>query len=297
MATIDSVDLYMGLSSAKSGFNITVSVYALGSASNNPEVGVLLGSKAQDVDVIPLESGDGPDWVTWTFDTPITVSDSNFVGISVTSGGGAFNNTAIKMYYATSFTYYVGSVAGSERGYRYAGSWLALGSGSMWAYRVNCSGCTDNSAITPSGSSTMSTNSRFGVRSYIDALGLPGKATNPSPADSADDVSTNQATLTWTEGTGVVNYEQVYFGPTGSMELVDSLDTDQSFDLSSYLPFEYGDVYRWRIDTVNDLGTTTGDTWTFTLLAFLPPSVDDSEFQVIKRLCACAENRFWYEDV
>ena len=295
MATIDSVDVYMGLSSAKSGFNVTVSVYALGSASNNPEVGVLLGSKAQDVNVIPLESGDGPDWVTWTFDTPITVSDSNFAGISVTSGGGAFNNASIKMYYATSFTYYVGSVAGSERGYRYAGSWVALGSGSMWAYRVNCSGCTDNSAITPSGSSTMSTNSRFGVRSYIDALGPPGKATNPSPADSATGVSINQPTLTWTEGTGTVNYEQVYFGLSGDLELVDSLDTDQSFSIASYLPFPFGTIYQWRIDTVNDYGTTTGDVWSFTTLVLTPPS--PSTYQVIKRLCGAAKHSFWYEDI
>jgi hypothetical protein len=300
MATIDSIELYMGLSSAKSGFNITVSVYALGAYSNNPEVGTLIGSKAQDVSVIPLESGAGPDWVTWTFDTPITISSNDFAGISVTHNTTAFNATSVKMYYATSFNYYTsGAKDGTERAYRYSSGWISMPSNEMWAYKMNCSGCTDNDATSPSGSSTMGANARFGVRAYADALGAPGKATNPSPTNAATGQSTNLAELSWTEGTGTVNYEQVYFGQAGNLSLQESLSTIQTFDLNDYglLPLETGTQYQWRIDSVNDSGTTTGDTWSFTTLTFSPPDVSGSDFKTIKRLCACAENRFWYEDI
>lgn len=132
---------------------------------------------------------------------------------------------------------------------------------------------------------------------------LPDKATNPSPANTATGVTLDHPALTWTEGSGA-DYEQVYFGLTGNMSLVDANDTDQSFSLASYLPFPYNTTYQWRIDSTNDSGTTTGDTWSFTTLVFAPPdggggpgAAGVGDFQIIKRLCACAENRFWYEDV
>lgn len=130
-------------------------------------------------------------------------------------------------------------------------------------------------------------------------LDPPDKATNPSPANTAVGVTLDQATLTWTEGSGA-DYEQVYFGLSGNMVLVDDNDIDQSFSLASYLPFPYNTTYQWRIDSVNDNGTTTGDTWSFTTLVFTPPGfggVDPGEWDVIKRLCACSNGKFWYEDI
>ncbi len=35
--------------------------------------------------------------------------------------------------------------------------------------------------------------------------------------------------------------------------------------------FGYGTVYTWRVDSVNQFGTTTGDDWTFTSVSFDPP--------------------------
>jgi len=143
-------------------------------------------------------------------------------------------------------------------------------------------------------SETATTNIGVLVFAAAEGASAPDKATSPSPANSATGVSLTQATLTWTEGVGS-DYEQVYFGPSGDMLLVDDNDTDQSFSLASYLPFPYGTTYQWRIDSVNDEGTTTGDVWSFTTMEFTPPGV--SVFQVVKRLCACAENRFWFEDI
>jgi len=121
----------------------------------------------------------------------------------------------------------------------------------------------------------------------------PGKATNPSPTNTATGVSINVAELSWTQGDGA-DTEEVYFGPSGDLSLVQD-GAGTTFDLSGYLPFPYGTTYQWRIDSTNDVGTTTGDTWSFTTMEFTPPEV--SVFQTVKRLCACAENRFWYESI
>jgi hypothetical protein len=52
--------------------------------------------------------------------------------------------------------------------------------------------------------------------------------------------------------------------------------TGTSFD-SAIPSFQSGSVYgynatyTWRVDSVNQFGTTTGDTWTFTSVNFDPP--------------------------
>lgn len=143
-----------------------------------------------------------------------------------------------------------------------------------------------------------------GVLTFSGAEGAsaPAKATNPSPADTATGIRLNQATLTWTEGTGN-DYEQVYFGESGDMSLVDNNNTSESFSLVSYLPLLYETTYQWRIDSTNDEGTTTGDVWSFTTLVFDPPGPNggngdsNGAFNVIKRLCACAKDKFWHEDI
>jgi hypothetical protein len=125
-------------------------------------------------------------------------------------------------------------------------------------------------------------------------LGLPGKATNPSPANSATGVTLNQASLDWTLGTNAAT-EDVYFGLSGNMALVDTLNNSETFALTDYLPLPYNTAYQWRIDSVNAEGTTTGDTWSFTTLSLTPPTV--ANFQIIKRLVAAAADTFWYEDI
>jgi len=92
-------------------------------------------------------------------------------------------------------------------------------------------------------------------------------------------------------------YDNVYFGEEGNMQQVDIVNIDQSFDLSDYLPLSENTTYQWRIDTVGSV-TITGDTWSFTTLTFAPPDpATVGEFKMIKRLVACAENRFWYEAI
>ncbi len=90
---------------------------------------------------------------------------------------------------------------------------------------------------------------------------VPQKATNPSPANGAIDVSINPS-LSWSNGGGATSYN-VYLGtnnpPTNIMN-----GTNQSGTTCNLGMLAYGTTYYWRIDSVNSAGTTTGDLWQFT---------------------------------
>jgi hypothetical protein len=83
----------------------------------------------------------------------------------------------------------------------------------------------------------------------------------------------------------------VYFGPTGDMELVSEGQSELTWTIPYLL--DYNTEYSWRIDSTTDLGTTEGDVWTFTVvdLAALAPY----DIVTYKKLVACANNTFWYE--
>lgn len=84
----------------------------------------------------------------------------------------------------------------------------------------------------------------------------------------------------------------------------------------------YGAAYQWRVDSTNEFGTTTGDTWSFTTLTFDPPTASweslpgktlgplnggtvgvdflwngINNMTTTRRLIAAARNRIWYEDL
>jgi len=101
----------------------------------------------------------------------------------------------------------------------------------------------------------------------------PGKAANPNPPDAATNVAT-LPTLSWTPGTGAVSH-QVYFGTTSPGEPQGD-QTANTFNPGSLSP---DTVYYWRIDETNDLGTTTGDVWSFTTTA-------DSSYSLIGKVMA-----------
>jgi len=86
-----------------------------------------------------------------------------------------------------------------------------------------------------------------------------GKATEPSPAHMATDVSVNP-TLSWTPGRGADTHN-VYFG-TASSPIV----LRQYSAATSYAPdtLRYDQTYYWRVDEVNASGVKTGDVWSLT---------------------------------
>lgn len=93
----------------------------------------------------------------------------------------------------------------------------------------------------------------------LEAAALPSKATTPDPADDAIAVAIDK-TLSWVDGGGATSYD-VYFGESSG-----SLTSIGNQAGTSYDPGELDPEteYFWRIDSVNDNGTTTGDEWSFT---------------------------------
>ena len=88
--------------------------------------------------------------------------------------------------------------------------------------------------------------------------GLPGKATSPDPPYQATDVG-RTACLSWEAGQDATAHD-VYFGTSNPLPLV-GRQTWVGFSPGLLDP---DTEYYWRVDSVNDHGTTTGDTWTFT---------------------------------
>ncbi len=104
----------------------------------------------------------------------------------------------------------------------------------------------------------------------------PIKATNPTPSDTADDITLDQATVTWEDGGGATSYNVYYCDTSGSLTLVSSAQAGASFIVTGITlgsPYSYVITRYWRIDSTNVAGTTTGDEWSFATIRFKPPAV------------------------
>jgi len=117
------------------------------------------------------------------------------------------------------------------------------------------------------------------IVTYYTGAAPPGQATNPSPADSATDVSIT-ADLSWTAGNGSTSSD-VYFG-TSSPGSFQGNQTAATYDPGT---MANDTTYYWRIDEVNAQGTTTGNVWNFTTIVVAPgqasgPSPADSATNV-----------------
>lgn len=152
----------------------------------------------------------------------------------------------------------------------------------------------------------------------------PAKATGPSPADASIKQSIYTTTLSWVAAAQADTYK-VYFenglgdylGETSDTEWVFTEHGDTVF---SIIPLDYGTLQSWRVDSINEFGTTEGDTWQFTTLAWAPPwitmrlfedgSVTTGPFDPLtmyitgenfmagmRRLLAFCGDSLWYESV
>lgn len=95
----------------------------------------------------------------------------------------------------------------------------------------------------------------------------PTKATAPSPVSgfSNAELSGGNLTLKWSGSSNTVNYA-VYFG-TDSLNLTKLGDVAYTANPSYQVTgLNFAVNYYWRIDAVNDKGTTTGDVWSFRAL-------------------------------
>lgn len=90
----------------------------------------------------------------------------------------------------------------------------------------------------------------------------PGKASNPSPANSATGQRLNIPTLSWDAGAEADTYTISF---TGYLAPISVEQAGLTCSVPG-LPLDYETVYTWRVDPTNQFGTTTGDNWTFTTL-------------------------------
>jgi hypothetical protein len=86
----------------------------------------------------------------------------------------------------------------------------------------------------------------------------PAQVTNLSPSNDAPGVPTSP-TLTWNPSDGATGYEVTV--KQGVTTFAFATVAGTSFALSGLAPET---TYTWRVDATNSLGTTAGDTWTFT---------------------------------
>ncbi|NOR19836.1 MAG: S8 family serine peptidase [Xanthomonadales bacterium] len=88
----------------------------------------------------------------------------------------------------------------------------------------------------------------------------PGQASSPYPANPTADMGVD-TNLSWTEGVDTLSHD-VYFGTNSSLNGGASKGNQAS---TGYEPgtLANGTTYYWRIDEVNDDGTTTGTVWSF----------------------------------
>lgn len=98
--------------------------------------------------------------------------------------------------------------------------------------------------------------------------GAPNKAVNPSPADGAGNQDRN-VDLSWENGGGATSYNVIFNGQSHGNQQGTTFDTG---------PLGYGMTYQWRIDAVNDAGTTPGDSWSFTTTNEPVPPPDPSDY-------------------
>lgn len=98
---------------------------------------------------------------------------------------------------------------------------------------------------------------------------LPGRATNPHPADGNTDVSITSI-LTWTPHPAATSQE-VFLGTDSQNPVSKGIKagTDTNYNPGTLVT---GKTYYWRIDEKNDSGTTTGTLWHFMTVPLRAPT-------------------------
>ncbi len=86
----------------------------------------------------------------------------------------------------------------------------------------------------------------------------PGMATNPSPANDATNVAWD-VILSWTPGSSTISHN-VYMNTNSVVTLLTN-QTDAIYNIGKLDAYT---TYFWRIDEINEYGTTTGKLWRFT---------------------------------
>ena len=102
-----------------------------------------------------------------------------------------------------------------------------------------------------------------GVVWRFTTLAPPDQASSPTPFDGATDVSLDTV-LNWAVAVGATSYD-IYFSDDEAAVISGAAfqgnQTDRTYNPGT---LAVDTTYYWRIDTVNEAGTTTGVIWSFT---------------------------------
>ena len=166
-------------------------------------------------------------------------------------------------------------------------TWGSLGTGRLGAALLDSSDSVILAMgdLVSSGSSTSVNGARGAATPYYTFIGAapPEKAINPFYLDEENSVAAGIALndpLSWEDGTGgepATSYDVWFgtdFGFPGTATKVAEGITDLFWVIPEDISVILGKIsqhwlnaaqgYTWRIDSINDGGTTTGDEWTFT---------------------------------
>lgn len=143
---------------------------------------------------------------------------------------------------------------------------------------------------------------------------LPNKPINPTPTNAATNVTLHQTIISWEDGGGATSYNVYYGVNEAGLTLVSSGQAGLSFTvwgITNGSPYDYSTSRTWRIDAVNEAGTTTGNVWSFTTISLKFPQPGSSggegggmpdgspsganNMLTIKRFVAIAANKLWFE--
>jgi len=89
----------------------------------------------------------------------------------------------------------------------------------------------------------------------------PAQVTTPTPADSAINIITTTQ-LSWASASGATSYD-IYFGTTTTGWSAVATTTALTRNPGALV---ISTTYYWRIDSVNNIGATTGTVWSFTTI-------------------------------
>ena len=126
---------------------------------------------------------------------------------------------------------------------------------------------------------------------------VTGYATNPNPYDGEKNVPFVGTTLSWMPGTDS-NSHDVYLG-TDDSAVANATTSSPEFktntDVNSYDPgaMLFGRKYYWRIDEVNEVGSSyvRGNVWSFTIAQYYP--VDEFETYAVTADLLDVWNDYW----
>lgn len=270
--------------------NIRVSIQGVSGEDDNPDGSTLVYKDFDGMDWVTTDA-----WHTITFDAPIIVSNSTKYTIVIET----LNSPAWPGMLYWEYNNDPGdSFAGGERHMRSFGTW--------------------------------------GVAAAMDYLfeiwgtsAVPEQPKTPAPGNTITNVTLDQATISWEDGTlngnEATSYDVYYGDNAAEVAAADNTDVTgiyrgnqvgTSFTITGVTlgsPFDYLIARYWRIDAVNDAGTTTGIAWSFAAMAFAPPlptgvtldaegeptgtPTGESGMLTVRRLVVAANDKIWYEDL